>query len=329
MQMTQRNINLSDNNPTVSICMSTYNGARFVASQIDSILKQDYENWILLIHDDGSTDDTVKIIKKYSKNDDRIYFVEEDSNSHLGVKKAFFSLSFLKSTDFYMFSDQDDIWKPNKVSITLKEILKQDQSYPVLVHTNYEFFYNSLDNAQKSGTKHYTDFKRLLLANNVTGCTCMFNKCLRDKLMASEIPYPNIIMHDWWLAIIASSMGKVVYINESTIYYRQHSDNVVGAPDHNFFKKLYSRIMGKSSFDIESIVNQARVMYEVWNPGMSYINKRDCKFIADLAIRWSPIYQLVAMFKYSLFMNSRLKNIQFALYIIFPRKLRKKLFGNY
>ncbi|PIO83028.1 hypothetical protein BSQ39_05295 [Loigolactobacillus backii] len=316
------------NGPIINICMSTYNGEQFIQKQIESIQNQDYMNWRLLVRDDGSNDDTIKIIKYYSSRDSRIHFMENSSLKHMGVKKSFFALSFIQDADYYMFSDQDDIWKPSKISVTLHEMNKHDQKRPLLVHTNYSVFNMNTNNARVStNTYHNTNFKSLLLANNITGCTCMFNKALRDMLMKDEIPYNKIIMHDWWLAIVASNFGEVYFIDESTIYYRQHANNVVGAPRHNFLKKIGSRILGKDSFNIEGIAIQAEAFYSIYNMKMSGSNRHNCEIIANLVVQWRPIHQLAKIVKNSLFMNSGLKNIQFMLYIFFPLKMRKSLFG--
>lgn len=242
----------------IAICMATYNGAQFLNEQIQSILEQSYENWVLYIHDDNSTDNTVDIIQKYSSVyiDKVIYLDDTQSFGCPSLNFSYIVEQLDDEYDYIMFSDQDDVWLPDKITLTLKEMLKNEKtnhSKPVLVHTDLKVVNQKLEIISES-MWHYQkiDFSssnstRILVQNNVTGCTCMFNKYVKNNFF----PIPrNAIMHDWWLAVNTAYYGKVAYVNTATILYRQHNNNTVGA--HGFNLLHYMRKVFNAKKVIES-----------------------------------------------------------------------------
>jgi len=131
------------NHPKIVILMSTYNGARFLKDQIESLFLQTYTNWLLLVRDDGSTDNTVNILDNYCKMDERIV-LNKNKTGNLGPKNSFSYLvgQARKYTDinYFMFCDQDDVWLPSKIELTLKHMLTAETQYsstkPILLHTD-------------------------------------------------------------------------------------------------------------------------------------------------------------------------------------------------
>lgn len=228
----------------VYILMATYNGAKYVEEQIESILNQTYKNWKLLIHDDGSKDQTTEIVKKIQKeNDDKIELFDDGISSG-GAKENFSHLLNIamersREFDYIMFSDQDDIWLNDKIEVTLNKMLRTEENNinkPILVHTDLIVFthkntvlaesfvlYNKIDPNRNS-------LNNLLVHNTVTGCTAMINKKLLEY---NNIP-DSAIMHDYWLGLIASSFGKITYINKPTIKYRIHDSNDYGVKQFDF-----------------------------------------------------------------------------------------------
>lgn len=217
----------------IVILLATYNGGRFLSSQIDSILAQTYTDWVLHIRDDGSTDNTLSVIREYTQRyPSKIIFHQDDR--HLGVCHSFLELLRLAKGNYYMFCDQDDVWLPQKVEKTFAAIksAEGDGKMPVLVHTDLKVVDQNLDvispsffNFQKLIQDDIT-LSGLLVQNYVTGCTIMINRALKEKCGA--IPQ-SCIMHDWWLALAAVAFGRLVCVNEPTMLYRQHSGNQVGA----------------------------------------------------------------------------------------------------
>ncbi|MGX7776514.1 glycosyltransferase family 2 protein [Streptococcus pluranimalium] len=214
----------------VNIVMSTYNGEKYLADQIKSIQSQTFEDWQLLIRDDGSSDNTPSIIRDMAKKDDRIHFINDGQNENYGVIKSFYHLVKYDSADYYFFSDQDDVWLPEKIEVTLKRAQSETSAKPLLVYTDLKVVTEDLEVLQESMIKsqsHHanTELVQELTENTVTGGTMMINKALADKWQV----YDNLLMHDWYLALLAASLGKLVYIDQATQLYRQHEANVLGA----------------------------------------------------------------------------------------------------
>lgn len=312
--------------PKIIICMSTFNGEQFLNKQIQSIRSQDYTNWILLIHDDGSTDNTIKIINNFLELDNRIQLVT-DLQGHLGVKKSFLSLCFKEDADFYMFSDQDDIWLPSKISKLLNAIQGENQEIPILIHSDYQTVNKDGEkiNGYLSGYQD-TELEELLLKNNVTGCTCLFNRSLKNCVQAkkNEIDYSRMIMHDWWLAIIASAFGKVMYFPEVTVLYRQHSNNVVGAVTaNNSFLQRLLKFLSMQSSNINKICVQADLFKSIY-PNITMNEHYDyVDFFSKLLSNWKPINQVMYARKYVPRILSRFNSLQFYFFILMPVKVRQ------
>jgi glycosyltransferase involved in cell wall biosynthesis len=216
--------------------MATYNGELFLRQQLDSIIAQSNQDWQLLIRDDGSDDNTVRIIEDYmSRLSDRIRLVT-DNGSHLGASLNFGKLLEYADTEYIMFSDQDDVWLPNKIELTLNAMKAAEQVYPdkpILIHTDLRVMdselktiANSLWSYQKLFPETGDDLNRIMAQNVVTGCTVMINK----RAKAVSIPVPaEAIMYDWWLALNVCRHGKIIYVSIPTVLYRQHSGNQLGA----------------------------------------------------------------------------------------------------
>ncbi|WP_283576510.1 glycosyltransferase family 2 protein [Limosilactobacillus oris] len=223
------------NSANVGILLSTYNGEKYLPELITSILKQTYTNWQLYIRDDGSSDNTINIIKDFVSRDSRIKFLTCDKGKNLGVVQSFFSLLESVDADFYMFSDQDDYWLPDKVEKTLNRMLSLEyKKVPICVYTNLQIVDEDLKGDDLLLSKDWQSFPELLFTNNAYGCTMMINQLVKDLISFDQINYENIFMHDWWLALIAAAFGKVSYLDEPTILYRQHGDNQVGATNKSF-----------------------------------------------------------------------------------------------
>jgi len=234
--------------PVINILLAAYNGENYITEQIHSILKQTYTNWILIIRDDGSSDRTIEIIKLFIERYPEKIKLIKDNLGNLGVRQNFTKLLEYSDADYIMFSDQDDVWLPHKIEITLKKVKELEKIHgsevPLLLHTdlkvtdrNLKVFSDSYWKYQKINPSKGKYLNRLLIQNTITGCTAMINKKLKD--LAIPIPEASI-MHDWWLALVSLAFGKIDFIRESTILYRQHGRNDIGAQQWNFtyvFKK--------------------------------------------------------------------------------------------
>lgn len=233
----------------IAILLPTYNSELYLREQINSVLNQSFKQWILYIRDDGSVDNTVTIINEYCQLYGNIIFLK-DSISNLGAKNSFNKLLSDVESRYYMFCDHDDVWLPEKISKTLSKIKEIESKYPqepALVFTdlkvvdrNLNVICNSMWKFQKTIPIHANNIYNLSLSNPVTGCTVMINQAA--KMVSTPIP-SNALMHDIWIALNVSYYGHIDYVNEQTILYRQHNENVLGAKNvsmHYYFLRLRS-----------------------------------------------------------------------------------------
>lgn len=230
----------------INILMSTYNGEKFLSEQIESIQKQTVRDWHLLIRDDGSSDGTREIIEDFAKTDSRITFINPDQFENFGVIKNFYTLLKHEQADYYFFSDQDDVWVANKLELTLKEAKKYCNTKPLMVYTDLRIVNQDLETIHDSMIafqSHHanTTLKSELTENTVTGGTAMINHPLAELWT----DYKDLLMHDWFLALLATAKGDLVYIDTVTELYRQHEDNVLGA--RTWSKRLSNWLSPKKS----------------------------------------------------------------------------------
>lgn len=214
----------------VNILMSTYNGQQFLAEQIRSIQDQSYSDWTLFIRDDGSSDNTKEILKDFERQDSRIHLIDSDKSDNLGVIKSFHKLVNHDKADYYFFSDQDDVWLPNKLELSLKEAQNYPVDLPLMVYMDLKVVNQDLEIMTESMVKsqsHHanTELVQELTENTVTGGVAMINHALAEMWQETD----DILMHDWYLALLASAFGNLVFIDQPGELYRQHSDNVLGA----------------------------------------------------------------------------------------------------
>ena len=214
----------------VNILMSTYNGQQFLAEQIRSIQEQSYTDWTLFIRDDGSSDNTKEILKDFERQDRRIHLIDSDKSDNLGVIKSFHKLVNHDRADYYFFSDQDDVWLPNKLELSLKEAQNYPVDLPLMGYMDLKVVNQDLEIMTESMVKsqsHHanTELVQELTENTVTGGVAMINHALAEMWQETD----DILMHDWYLALLASAFGNLVFIDQPGELYRQHSDNVLGA----------------------------------------------------------------------------------------------------
>ncbi|SJZ84421.1 glycosyltransferase family 2 protein [Anaerorhabdus furcosa] len=221
----------------IEILLATFNGDKYLEEQLLSLINQSYSDITITISDDGSTDCTLDIIEKYMKLYPNMIKLLPKNNNHSSCKNFLYLLE--NSVEKYcMFSDQDDVWDKNKVMKSyhkMKEYEANKQGNPILIFTdltvvdkNLNVISNSFMKFQGLCSKNVS-FNKLLLKNVVTGCTIMMNNYLKEKVIKSKNHWDKVIIHDWWVALIASKFGEIGFIDESTILYRQHETNAIGA----------------------------------------------------------------------------------------------------
>jgi|SaaInlStandDraft_4_1057021.scaffolds.fasta_scaffold14526_2 glycosyltransferase involved in cell wall biosynthesis len=243
-------------NNNIAILLATYNGEHYLAEQIDSILRQSFTDWRLYIHDDGSTDRTLDIIKKYSKDHPKNIYHLDDGVIFKNPQGNFLHLLNSVQADWYLFCDQDDFWVENKIS-SLVDSLKSDPNttIPSLAFSDASIVDQSLSLIHPSllrNNRTYANLeimkRNLIFRNCVTGCTMMINNSAKN--MTLKYPSKNIVMHDWWLALVVLfSNGKFIFIDKPLVLYRQHDLNLIGASNDSlsrFFSiDIYRNLLNK------------------------------------------------------------------------------------
>lgn len=220
----------------IEILLATYNGAKYLDAQLISLQNQTYKDFSITVRDDGSSDNTLEIINRFRCDTSLKINLLQDLNKRLGSSLSFGALLENSTGEYIMFCDQDDVWLEGKIEKTLKEMLRIEQmspNQPILIFTDLKEVDESLNILSESFLKNQklfpeivSSYNKLLALNVVAGCTIMINKMAKS----CSLPIPaNNIVHDQWIAVNVARYGKVSYLNEPTILYRQHGNNAVGA----------------------------------------------------------------------------------------------------
>lgn len=313
----------NENNPRVDILLSTYNGEEFIHQQIESLFEQTYQNWRLIVRDDGSTDGTLDIVRQYIKDYPEQIILHEIVGGNLGPCQSFSVLLAQCTAGYIMFCDQDDVWLPNKIYAFMAKMLvvenETGNALAVLVHSDLIVVDENLKPVAKSLWKHQgllprkmEKIENLLIQNHVTGCATMINRRLAD--LSSPIP-AGVIMHDWWLALVAITCGRLVAIPDATIKYRQHGNNDVGAKRWGVVYILKSIAMIPAmygGFNITAVQAQGLLMLEdnfldkkTFNTVQSYIELFGKHWLA----------KKIAAMRLGIFKYGRIRNVAMLLFI--------------
>lgn len=226
-----------ENNIRVSVAMATYNGEKYLKEQLDSIIINLDKNDELIISDDGSTDGTLEIIKKYQKSDKRIKLFEGPKE---GVKQNFANAISKCEGKYIFLADQDDVWKKNKIKKIL-DVFKKEKC-TIVVHNN-----DIVDSSLKPIGQTFFEFRNCgsgilknIYKNTYIGCCMAFDSNLKEKIL----PIPNNIeMHDQWIGLIGEKYGKSIFINDCLIKYRRHDNNVSQFKHYSLNKMIKNRIL--------------------------------------------------------------------------------------
>lgn len=218
--------------PLISIILCTYNGERFLEEQIRSIISQTYSNIEVIISDDCSTDATKAIINNYRNyNNIKVFFNEENK----GFIKNFEVAAKLATGNFLAFSDQDDIWLPQKLEKLYNAISTYSLVYSdsKLIDDNGRYLNKKLSDF-KNLKKTIHDSRGFAFINVVSGHTILIKK----ELLVTALPIPDVPYHDWWLAYQAANLNGIIFFSEALTLYRQHSQTVTKTISD---KKMVSR----------------------------------------------------------------------------------------
>jgi glycosyltransferase involved in cell wall biosynthesis len=314
----------------IDILMSTYRGEKYLGEQVESLLGQTCGEWRLLVRDDGSADDTIGLLRRLEESHPgRIRLLEAGEN--VGPRDSFSLLAKESTAEYAMFCDQDDVWLPGKVMKSLSRIREMEELHgkdtPILLFADMEV----VDEGGKVvagsfwGYSHLdpraTSLNRLLLLNVGAGCTMIMNR----TLLRLALPVPSeAVMHDYWCILVASAIGKVSYLAEATVRYRQHPESCLGArpvppvkPADLFwlFLGLPARLLARQSSLAERHApyrRQATVLLERYGPRM----EREKKTVVEDFLRMGDcgsLRRMGLMFRHGMFPYRLTQNIEFLL----------------
>ncbi|MDO4939101.1 MAG: hypothetical protein Q4E54_03970 [Lachnospiraceae bacterium] len=239
----------------INIILCSYKGDKYIQAQRESILGQ-------------KTDEEFRL---YEYDDE----IRQSGSAALNFLSA---ITEAPEAAYYMLSDQDDVWHPDKIEKLSAFIKANDNGLPLLCFSDAAVADESLNIIADSFVKYQgisperTDFNHLLLQNQVTGAACIFNNALRNKIIEHEVPQ-HAAVHDHWIALIASAFGRILYLDEALYDYRQHDNNVLGAHKAGVFRETSERMTEegskKSHAGYESLFSQAQEFLEFYRKDMS------------------------------------------------------------
>ncbi len=248
----------------VLVLMSTYNGERYIKEQIDSIINQVGVELFLLVRDDGSLDETCKIIESFTDNNNNIVFIK---GNNVGVIKSFsmlieMSKNYQQSVDYYAFADQDDVWLPDKIETACDSLNMMDSSIPLLFSSNSIVVDEKLN---KKGMFHKQKPYRtrenvMVYPTTEQGCSMVFN---RKALELYNYCPPIVSWHDRRMMLLCNFFGKTVYCHTPLFLYRIHSNNTQ-VKNNSIVKRLYNDLfflLSKERYDNYEMVDEFRKAY--------------------------------------------------------------------
>ncbi|MFR9534687.1 MAG: glycosyltransferase family 2 protein [Rikenellaceae bacterium] len=250
----------------LSILLATYNSVKFLESQIESLLNQTYTGFTIYVHDDGSTDNTVEILRSYAASHSNIVLLEDATHARGAMRSFMWMLEHVEA-DYYMFCDHDDVWLPQKIELSLGKMREiETVNTPAMVFTNLKVVDGELNviaesmwGYEKLRPAYLSQLKFAVTKNIFTGCTMLFNNSAKQVSLPLS---PKALMHDSWVGLkVLANAGVVGYVETPQVLYRQHGNNVVGSVAiDNSFKYYLSKVT-----NFLSMLKKWRRIYEMSN----------------------------------------------------------------
>ena len=283
--------------PTVAVIMSTYNGEKFLAEQLDSILAQDGVHVELYIRDDGSKDNTREILSSYAEKYANIHL---DFGENMGYAKSFITeLRAASGCGYYAFSDQDDYWKQEKLITAVNAIQQKEavrgKDILVLWYSNLYVADEALNIIRKTKLdKRVLSLEGMTLRQSLAGCTMVMNSALR-KIIVSKVTddIMKLFGHDRIeIPLVLASGGELICDSNAYIYYRQHGKNLVGSP---------SKLIPRIKYEWKHLINghgleekRAKLLLQVWGDEFTPNARKILRRIANYRENW--LYRLEIVF---------------------------------
>lgn len=236
----------------VNVLISTYNGERFIEEQIESIKAQTYPYIRIYVRDDGSTDKTVDILKKYEERKEIIFLQGEN----VGYGRSFLMLlKEAEAGDYWAFCDQDDVWIPEKVKWSVEWLNSQDQDIPLLIGNAYQLVDEDMERVlgEHVPPRYKFNFRRALTDCLYQGFVVTFNSPLRNLMLKGRIE--KISSHDWWANILVEKFGVSYFDCRIAAKHRRLAQSISVMTFQNKFKWL-KRTFTTGNSDIRSCAKE-------------------------------------------------------------------------
>ncbi|WP_261769462.1 glycosyltransferase family 2 protein [Paenibacillus polysaccharolyticus] len=289
------------NQSKVCVMLSTYNGAKYIEEQLESLIAQRHIEMDIYIRDDGSSDGTLLKIRKFAESIPQEIGFHIFEGENVGVIGSFFELMRLTQPkyDFYAFCDQDDVWQPFKLSRAVEQLQSRPSDIPLMYCSSTQMVDQELNhlNIWPQLPPKPLSMCNALVENCCVGCTMVLNSVTFEHLRMNLPSDPtSIIMHDWWIYLFVASFGEVIFDKEPMILYRQHQGNVLGGSNDKLFtkwKNRWNRFMnGKNHFILSK---QASAFFEIYKDQLSTQQQEDIQhflFQRDRSLHYRISYVL-------------------------------------
>jgi len=306
----------------LTIMLATYNGEKYLSAQLDSLIAQTFTEFTIWVQDDVSTDSTWEIINEYNTRYPGKFHMTRRSANSGSSKNNFLDMMITIRDSYLMLCDQDDIWLPDKIELTMAKMKAMEETHPnmpLLVHTDLKVVDHDLKVINPSfRTQTLRDYTRMELRhvlnlNNVSGCTVMYNRALAELLIARP---KHCVMHDWWLQLVATTCGKVGHINDATLLYRQHGQNVCGAKNVRKISYKLGRLL--NSGDLRAVLHetcrQAGCLLDMYYDKLNNTQRQILQGYSDIP-KMGKIKRIQTILRLRVFMPTLSRNIALLMFI--------------
>lgn len=222
-----------NDDPKMVVLLAAYNGAEFIERQLESIVCQTYGRVNVVVGDDGSLDDTRTIVEKYSVEHPQVSLLKgpRKGSAHNFLFMILESEEHIRNGCWIAFSDQDDFWLPEKLTLAINRLKKINAKRPAIYSSRQYICDKNLEVIGESRNyRKLPSFSNALVQNILTGHTIVMNSSGAMAALKAAKTTKNLVEHDWWLYLFFSGTGaEIVFDETATVLYRQHAGNKIGA----------------------------------------------------------------------------------------------------
>ena len=313
----------------ISVALCTYNGTRFLSQQLESIAWQTLRPYELVACDDGSSDDTIEILRAFARSAAFPVRVFASKTLRLGCTKNFERAIRLCDGNVISLADHDDIWEPDKLELLAAAFAKDSTAgysfsdAEVVDHQSHAVGKRMWDSVGFTPSKisrfAETNQVRLLLRRAVvTGATMIFRSDLRSIIL----PLSPYFVHDYWISILSSCIGRYgVAVPQPLVRYRQHDSQQIGPPESSWTRKIqrartrelaafkarvfgYEELIERVHKALQSGCQFPATHLELLSESLAHCTQRVVAHTEHGAKRWGKVLPEILTGRYSLYSNS-------------------------